>query len=93
VLAPDPTVLFLDEVMSQLDIAGKQKVAGALTRLRNSGKTIIAVEHDLEAVAFSDRLMVLDDGKIICFEPTPKLLTERSFLAAHGLIDVEYSGV
>ena len=92
VLALDPPVLILDEVMSQLDIAGKQRVTDALIRLRDSGKTIIAVEHDLEALAFSDRLMVLEDGKIICFEPTPKLLAERRFLAAHGLIDVEYSG-
>lgn len=93
VLALDPPVLILDEVMSQLDIAGRQKVADALIRLRNSGKTMIVIEHDLEAVAFSDRLMVLEDGKIICFEPTPKLLAERSFLAAYGLIDVEYNGV
>jgi len=93
VLALDPPVLILDEVMSQLDIVGKQRVGDALTRLRDSGKTIIAVEHDLQAVAFSDRLAVLDDGKIICFEPTSALLAEPSFLAAHGLIDVEYNGV
>ena len=86
VLALDPPILILDEVMSQLDIAGKQRVASTLAKLRDMGKTIIAVEHDLEAVAFSDRLMVLEDGKIIRFSSTETLLADRCFLTARGLI-------
>lgn len=65
VLALDPPVLILDEVMSQLDTAGKMKVAKALKKLRGMGKTIIAIEHNLEAIDFADRVMLLEDGKII----------------------------
>ncbi|MDD3898519.1 MAG: ABC transporter ATP-binding protein, partial [Syntrophomonadaceae bacterium] len=90
VLALDPPVLILDEVMSQLDTAGKKRVATVLEKLRDTGKTIIAVEHDLEAVAFSDRLMVLEGGKLIRFDRTEKLLSDRSFLTARRLIDYEY---
>lgn len=59
VLALDPTILVLDEVMSQLDHIGKNKVADALKKLRYEGKTIIAMEHDLEALAFADRIITM----------------------------------
>ncbi|MDD3269279.1 MAG: energy-coupling factor transporter ATPase [Syntrophomonadaceae bacterium] len=65
VLALDPPVLIMDEVMSQLDANGKQKVAIALQKLRDAGKTIIAVEHNLENVAFADRVLILKDGKLV----------------------------
>lgn len=86
VLALDPPVLILDEVMSQLDNVGKKKVSTVLEKLRGMGKTIIIVEHDLKAVAFSDRLMVLEKGKLLRFDRTEKLLSDRSFLSARRLI-------
>jgi energy-coupling factor transport system ATP-binding protein len=64
VLALDPPILVLDEVMSQLDYSGKKKVADALKKLRQQGKTIIAVEHDLETVAMADRMMIMENGEL-----------------------------
>lgn len=89
VLALDPPVLVLDEVMSQLDNIQKKKVAEVLKKLRHQGKTIIAVEHDLETVSFADRLMVLDSGEVACFDRTETLLAERDFLVASRLIAVD----
>ncbi len=86
VLALDPPVLVLDEVMSQLDYAGKKKVADALQKLRYQGKTIIAVEHDLETVTFADRLMVIDNGELVRLDRTETLLADRDFLLASRLI-------
>ena len=85
VLALDPPVLILDEVMSQLDTVGKRKVAVALERLRVTGKTIIAAEHDLEAVAFADRLIVLEGGTLVRFDRMEKLLADRDFMTASRL--------
>lgn len=68
VLALDPPVLIMDEVMSQLDAKGKDRVADALKRLRDMGKTIIVVEHDLNGIAFADRFLVLEDGKLKNYE-------------------------
>jgi energy-coupling factor transport system ATP-binding protein len=70
VLALDPPVLILDEVMSQLDIEGKKRVVSTLKNLRDKGKSIIMVEHDIQAVEFSDRLMVMEQGRIIRFDET-----------------------
>ncbi|MEN6325457.1 MAG: ABC transporter ATP-binding protein [Syntrophomonas sp.] len=88
VLALNPPLLILDEVMSQLDTTGKKKVAAAVEKLRVTGKTIIAVEHNLDAVAFADRLMVLEDGKLIRFDRTQTLLADRDFMIARRLIDL-----
>ncbi|MBP7331488.1 MAG: ABC transporter ATP-binding protein [Firmicutes bacterium] len=86
VLALDPPVLLLDEVMSQLDRAGKKRVAAALQRLRDMGKAVIAVEHNLEAVSFADRLLVMEKGTLLCDEPTASFLADRVFLNTRGLL-------
>jgi len=85
-LALDPQVLVVDEVMSPLDSDGKKRVASILDKLRAAGKSIIIVEHDLEAVAFADRLMVLNNGKSARFDRTEKVLADRDFLAEAGLL-------
>ncbi len=64
VLALDPSVLILDEVMSSLDTKGKKRVADVIKQLWDKGKTIIAVEHDLKGIDFADHIMVLQDGKL-----------------------------
>ena len=86
VLALDPPVLLMDEVMSQLDRAGKKRVAAALQRLRDMGKAVIAVEHNLEAVSFADRLLVMEKGTLLCDEPTASFLADRVFLNTRGLL-------
>lgn len=86
VLALDPPLIILDEVMSQLDISGKKKVATVLEKLRGAGKTIIAVEHNLEAITFADRLMVLESGKLIRFDRTEMILADLDFMTARRLI-------
>ncbi|MDD4802480.1 MAG: ABC transporter ATP-binding protein [Syntrophomonas sp.] len=86
VLALDPPVLVLDEVMSQLDQVGKKNVADALEKLRQQGKTIITVEHDLETVNFADRIMVMEGGELIRYDRKEILLADRDFLAACRLV-------
>lgn len=86
VLALDPPVLVLDEVMSGLDAGGRMMVAEVLKTLRCQGKTVIAVEHDFESVAFADRILVLDGGAIARWDRTELILADRDWLAARRLI-------
>lgn len=88
VLALDPPVLVLDEVMSQLDQAGRKRAAVAMKRLRDMGKAVIAVEHNLEAVSFADRLLVMEKGALLRCGRTEELLADREFLEARGLLCV-----
>jgi ABC-type Fe3+/spermidine/putrescine transport system ATPase subunit len=66
-LAPDPSLLMLDEPLGALDHALRVELMHELRRvLFASGKPAIYVTHDREeAFAIADRLAVLHNGKII----------------------------
>lgn len=72
--------------MSQLDPAAKKKLATILQKLRGMGKTILAVEHNLDAVTFADWLMVMENGALICFDRTETLLADRNFMNDRWLL-------
>jgi len=65
-LATGPEVLCLDEVMGGLNPAEIQQAMALVRALRDSGLTILMIEHHVHAVAgLSDRLVVLNFGKKI----------------------------
>ncbi len=65
-LIRNPPVLLLDEPLSHLDAAHRQRVRRELKRLqREFGYTTIVVTHDqLEALSLADRIAVMDAGLI-----------------------------
>ena len=86
VLTLDPSILVLDEVLSQLDSTGRRKVSQALEKLRYQGKTIITVEHDLQTTMIADRIMVMQSGELTRYAPRETLLADKDFLMASHLI-------
>ncbi len=87
VLALDPPLLILDEVMSQLDAAANKAVAAAIYKLHSQGKTILAVEHNLEALMGADRLLIMERGHLIRSDKPEVILSDRDFLLVHQLAD------
>ncbi|GAB2699976.1 ABC transporter ATP-binding protein [Nocardia thraciensis] len=64
VFLADPAVIVLDEATSSLDIPGERQVQRALdTVLRD--RTAVIIAHRLSTVAIADRVLVLDDGRIV----------------------------
>jgi ATP-binding cassette subfamily B protein len=57
-------ILVLDEATSALDTESERLIQGALHNLMQ-GRTTIVIAHRLSTVAGLDRILVLDDGKII----------------------------
>lgn len=57
-------LLILDEPTSGLDAESAQKILGPLRRLM-SGRTTIVITHNLLTVHEADRIVVLDDGRIV----------------------------
>jgi ATP-binding cassette, subfamily B, bacterial len=69
----DASVLLLDEPTSGLDAASEQAVLDALDSAAE-GRTVISVSHRLSLAARSDRVVVLDGGRVVEQGPPRELL-------------------
>lgn len=61
----NPEVLILDEATSALDTISEQYVQNTIRLLREGGKTIILIAHRLSTVRYADKIIVLENGKLI----------------------------
>lgn len=65
VLALAPPILVLDEPFSGLDSDGRELVNTAIIEQRRQGRTVIIVDHDPKQVAFADRCLKIDKGRVV----------------------------
>ena len=86
-MAARPRLLISDEAMAGLSPAEVDEILAIMLQLNESGITIIMIEHIMHAVMrFSQRVMCLDAGKIVC-EGTPAEVVknadvQRAYLGA-----------
>jgi branched-chain amino acid transport system ATP-binding protein len=70
-LATDPKLIALDEPAAGMNASEKRVLRELIDRIRNDGRTILLIEHDVKLVmGLCDRVTVLDYGKQIA-EGTP----------------------
>lgn len=69
-LMMDPEVVMLDEPMAGVNPALTQSLLSHITGLRDSGKTVVFVEHDMDVVQeISDWVVVMAQGRVIAEGP------------------------
>ncbi len=86
IIAMDPEILVLDEPAAGLDPAGRREVFRYIRELKDQGKTIILVSHNMdEAARISDRLLVLSKGRAICESSPDELFSSREKVQNLGL--------
>jgi ATP-binding cassette subfamily B protein len=76
----DAPILLLDEATSALDAESERKVQAALDRLME-GRTTLVIAHRLATIRSADRILVMDQGRIV-EEGTHEGLLARSGLYA-----------
>lgn len=61
----DPGLLFADEPTGALNRANSEEVMKLLTKLNHDGQSILMVTHDVRAALYGNRILYLEDGKIL----------------------------
>lgn len=64
-------IILADEPTGALDSHSSKEVMAILHQLRDQGHTIIIVTHDPRVAAETDRIIEINDGRLICNPPTP----------------------
>lgn len=71
ILAMDRSLIIFDEPFVNLDWPGVKQVCSIMKQLKEEGKTVLVLTHELEKVlALADRFVVLDKGHLV-FDGTP----------------------
>ena len=87
VLAMQPKILVMDEPTTDLDPISKQGIFEITNKLRQSDDiTLIVVEHETEEILNADRIVLIQDGKIIRFGPVREILQEVETLEELGVM-------
>jgi len=75
-LAKEPELLFADEPTSALDAANGQIIIDILHRIaRTHGTTVLCVSHDPRLVGHADRVLAMEDGRILSDRSQPSTTT------------------
>lgn len=83
-LATQPSLLLLDEVLAGLNPSEIDESVDMIRRIHERDVTILVVEHVVRAVmALSDRLVVLDQGKVISHGDPETVMTDPAVVTAY----------
>ena len=80
-LVADPAVLVLDDATSAIDVAVEQQIHEALAR-RRANRTTILIAQRLSTIALADRVVFIDDGRVVAAGNHHDLLASEPRYAA-----------
>ncbi len=86
VLAMKSECIVFDEPTSMLDPQGRGEIISTIERLnREDGITVVLITHFMEEAANADRVIVIDDGKIVADDIPKNVFKNAPFLKRIGL--------
>ncbi|MEM0922559.1 MAG: metal ABC transporter ATP-binding protein [Pseudomonadota bacterium] len=83
-LVQEAEIYFLDEPMAGVDATTERVIIRLLHRLRDQGKTVVVVHHDLSTVQRYYDWLVMLNVKVIAQGPVAEVLTRDNLRAAYG---------
>ena len=86
VIAMAPECIVLDEATAMLDPAGRREVLSAIRALNQGrGITVVLITHHMDEAMDADRLIVMNDGKLVIDGAPAEVFTQVEALRAMGL--------
>ena len=86
IIAMRPECIIFDESTAMLDPMGRREVVDTMEKLnREEGKTIITITHYMDEAVRADRVVVIDDGRIILDGKPSEIFAEADKLRECGL--------
>ena len=86
IIAMMPRVMIFDESTAMLDPIGRREVIDTLEMLnREKGITVISITHYMDEAARANRVIVLDDGKVLLDGTPAEIFSHGDMLRAAGL--------
>ncbi|MGE3163311.1 MAG: metal ABC transporter ATP-binding protein [Planctomycetota bacterium] len=83
-LAQDARLYLMDEPFAGVDAATESAIVQVLRRLRDEGKTVIVVHHDLQRVEeYFDHVLLLN-LRLVASGPTATVFTRKNLIATYG---------
>jgi energy-coupling factor transport system ATP-binding protein len=80
-LIADPSILLLDEPLSDLDFVGVRDAIATLKELKGRGLCVVVSSHRLEDILeLTDRVAVLGEGRLLMIDEPQKVLTNEEIL-------------
>ncbi|MDS9472032.1 energy-coupling factor ABC transporter ATP-binding protein [Sporosarcina pasteurii] len=85
-LALKPNLLIMDEATSMLDPQGREEVIQIVSELkRTTDLTVISITHDLEEALLADRIIVMNQGKVLDIGTPEEIFSDGDKLESIGL--------
>lgn len=86
ILAMKPDCIVLDEPTAMLDPKGRREVLNAVMKLKKEqGISIVLISHYMQEAALADRIIVMDEGKILTQGTPGEVFSKTELLLSHNL--------
>lgn len=86
IIAMKPECMIFDESTAMLDPMGRRDVVDTIEKLnKEEGKTVITITHYMDEAVRADRVIVINDGKIILDGSPSKIFAQSEILRSAGL--------
>ncbi len=86
VIAMEPECIIFDEPTAMLDPKGRKEVMASIKKLNyEMGITVVLITHYMEEAAKSDRVIVMDEGRIVMDDTPKKVFSSVEKITALGL--------
>ena len=95
VVAMKPQCIIFDEPTAMLDPKGRQEIMSIIRELHEEGITVILITHFMEEAAEAERVIVMNEGKVLLDGSPSQVFSQRQLLQSVNLdipLAVELAG-